>query len=117
MDLNEAIKAHSEWKMKLRSAIQAHSTLDVAAIGRDDGCVLGKWLHGESRNQYGMLKSHKECVRHHAEFHKQASQVAAAINAGKYTQAETMLGSGTPYMSASQAVVMAIGTLKREAGI
>lgn len=40
-----------------------------------------------------------------------------AINAGKYTQAEAMLASGTPYVSASHAVVMAIGTLKREAGI
>lgn len=117
MDLNEAIKAHSEWKMKLRGAIQTHATMDVATIARDDACVLGKWLHGESRKQYGLLKSYQECVRHHAEFHKQASQVATVINAGKYPQAEAMLGAGTSYMNASHAVVMAIGTLKREAGI
>lgn len=117
MDLNECIKAHSDWKIKLRGAIQAQSTMDVATIARDDCCVLGKWLHGESRGPYGLLKSHKECLRQHAEFHRQASQVAAAINAGKYAQAEGMLGTGTPYANASQAVVMAIGTLKREAGL
>ena len=57
MDFNEAIKAHSDWKMKLRSAIQAQTTLDAATIARDDCCVLGKWLHGESRAQFGQLGS------------------------------------------------------------
>ena len=55
MDLNEAIQAHSEWKMKLRSAIQSRTQLDAATIARDDCCALGKWLHGESRAQYGRL--------------------------------------------------------------
>ena len=117
MDLNEAIKAHGEWKMKLRGAIQSQSTLDVATIARDDCCALGKWLHGESRARFGALTSHKECIKHHAVFHKQAAQVATAINNGQYPEAEKMLGSGTPYIAASQAVVMAIGTLKREAGL
>jgi len=117
MDLNEAIQAHSEWKMKLRSAIQLRTKLDAATIARDDCCALGKWLHGESRARYGRLDSYKECFQQHARFHKQASQIALAINSGKYDEAEKMLGSGTPYVEASRAVVMAIGTLKREAGL
>lgn len=115
MDLNEAIKAHSEWKMKLRGAISAKSTLDAATISRDDCCALGKWLHGESKPAFGKLTAHADCVRHHAAFHKEAGKVATTINAGKYAEAEQMLGSGSPYASASNAVVIAIGALKREA--
>lgn len=117
MDLNEAIKAHSDWKMKLRGAIQAHTEMDVATIARDDCCALGKWLHGEAQSRFPGLKSYKECVNLHANFHKQASQVAVNINQGHYEQAAKMLGSGTPYTNASHAVIMAIGTLKREAGL
>lgn len=117
MDLNDCIKAHSEWKMKLRAAISAKATLDAATIAKDNCCILGKWLYGESRLPFGALVSHKDCLRHHAEFHRQAGRVAEVINAGKYTEAEQMLVSGTPYAAASQSVVMSIGTLKREAGL
>lgn len=115
MDLNEAIKAHSEWKMKLRGAISSKGTLDAATISRDDCCALGKWLHGESKPRFGKLAAHMDCVRHHAVFHKEAGKVASAINAGHYVEAEQMLSSGSPYASASNAVVIAIGALKREA--
>jgi methyl-accepting chemotaxis protein len=115
MDFNEAIKAHSEWKMKLRHAIASQAQLDAAMIARDDQCALGKWLHGESKNQYGMLASHRECIRHHAAFHRAASNVASTINARDFTNAEAMLARGTEYALTSNAVVIAIGALKREA--
>ncbi len=115
MDLNEAIKAHSDWKMKLRGAISQQAQLDSATIAKDDQCALGKWLHGESKNQYGMLSSHRECMRLHAIFHKTASKVSVAINARDFAKAEAMLSPGTEYALASNAVVVAIGALKREA--
>lgn len=115
MDLNEAIKAHSDWKMKLRTAISAHATLDADTIAKDNCCALGKWLHGESKGKFGSLAAHQECTRQHAQFHKEASKVAMAINQHKFTEAEQMLTSGTPYAVASNAVVIAIGALKREA--
>lgn len=115
MDLNDAIKAHSDWKMKLRSAISAQSTLDADTISKDNCCALGKWLHVESKAKLGALRSHSDCIRQHAAFHKEAGKVATAINSKKYKEAEQMQGSGTPYATASNAVVMAIGALKREA--
>lgn len=115
MDLQEAIKAHSEWKMKLRSAIASHSTLDVETIAKDNCCALGKWLHGEAHTRFGKLQSYRECLRLHAAFHKEASGVATAINQARYSDAEKMLSSGLPYAVASQAVVIAIGNLKHEA--
>ena len=115
MDLQEAIRAHSDWKTKLRGAITAKSTLDVDTIARDDCCLLGKWLHGESRPMYGPLNSHIACVKKHALFHKEAAKIASNINAKRYTDAEKMLEIGGAYASASNEVVFAIGALKREA--
>lgn len=115
MDLQEAIRAHSDWKTKLRGAISAKSQLDVATIARDDCCLLGKWLHGESRPTFGPLASHQACVKKHALFHQEASKVAAAINKGQYDLAQSMLETGKPYAAASNEVVFAIGALKREA--
>ena len=115
MDLNEAIKAHSDWKMKLRSAISGKTALDAQTISRDDCCHLGKWLHGESKPTLGKLASHAQCVKLHADFHKSAGKVAAAINAARFEDAQAMLASGTEYALASNAVVIAIGALKREA--
>jgi methyl-accepting chemotaxis protein len=115
MDLQEAIRAHSDWKTKLRGAIASKSQLDVATIARDDCCLLGKWLHGESRPTFGPLASHQACVKKHAAFHTEASKVARAINNGQYEAAQQMLETGKPYAQASNEVVFAIGALKREA--
>jgi hypothetical protein len=117
MDLAEAVKAHAEWKIKLRGAITSKATLDAATIGRDDCCALGKWLHGESRTKYGQMPSHAECVRKHAEFHREAGNVAKVINDKDYARAEKMLDANTAYSHASGGVVLAIGALRREASL
>jgi hypothetical protein len=62
-----------------------------------------------------MLASHRECMLLHAAFHRAASKVASTINARDFANAEAMLDSGKEYALASNAVVIAIGALKREA--
>jgi Chemoreceptor zinc-binding domain len=116
MDLNTAIQKHAEWKTKFRSAMMKQEQLDVATIAKDNCCDLGKWLHGEAKEQYGKLGSHTECIRKHAEFHSQAAKVALEINNKNYTQAETMLAAGSAYSNASTAVGGAIMVLKKEIG-
>jgi hypothetical protein len=115
MDLQEAIRTHSDWKTKLRCAIAAKSTLDVDTISRDDCCLWGKWLHGESRPMYGPLSSHITFVKKHAAFHKEAAKIASNINAKRYVEEEKMLEIGGAYATASDEVVFAIRALKREA--
>ena len=117
MDLDSAIKAHGEWKLKLRMAIQKKEQLDARAISCDNACPLGKWLHGEAKAKYSTLKSYSTCVERHATFHTEAGKVASAINAGKYTEAEAMLAGGTPYSSASSAVGTAVISLRQESGL
>jgi len=117
MDLDNAISKHAEWKLKFRSAISKEETMDIDTISKDNCCELGKWLHGEAKSRFGNMASYSDCVSKHAAFHLEAGKVAAAINSKKYTLAETMLDSGTPYAASSSAVGVAIMRLKKEAGI
>jgi methyl-accepting chemotaxis protein len=117
MNLDTAISAHAEWKTKLRGAIQKKEQIDATGLASDNKCELGKWLHGEAKAKFGKLPSHAACVASHAEFHRAAGSVAQAINAGKYSDAETMLGASTPYSAASSAVGTAIIRLRKEAAV
>jgi methyl-accepting chemotaxis protein len=115
MDLNQAIQAHGEWKMKFRIAINKQENMDVGNISADNCCMLGKWLYGEARTQFGKLASHANCLAKHAIFHQEAGKVAQAINAKRFGEAENMLNGDSTYNRASNAVAAAIMTLKREA--
>jgi len=115
MDLDQASAAHGEWKVKLRLAISKKEQLDARSISADNCCPLGKWLHGEAKSQYSKLKAYSDCVTKHANFHREAGNVALAINQQLYAKAEAMLGAGTPYAAATSAVGSAILGLKKEA--
>lgn len=117
MDLNQAMDKHAEWKVKFRSAISKRESMDVATISKDNCCDLGKWLHGDGMRTHGRLEAFKQCTVKHAAFHVEAGKVAQTINAKKYEDAEKMLGSGTPYTLASNAVGGAILQLKKESGL
>ena len=116
IDLDTAIKAHADWKLKLRHAITSHETLDAATVSRDDCCMLGKWVHGPGGQRFGRLPIFVDLVDKHANFHQQAGRVAQTINQQDYQQASEMLGTNTPFTQASQVVIHAIRKLKAEAG-
>jgi methyl-accepting chemotaxis protein len=117
MNLAQAIEKHAEWKLRFRNAIASQEIMDTATIARDNCCELGRWLHGEARAKYGKLLSYADCVNTHARFHTEAGKVAAAINAKRFSEAEAMIGSGSPYLTASGAVGGAIMRFKKEVGL
>ncbi|MCK9395546.1 MAG: methyl-accepting chemotaxis protein [Methylobacter sp.] len=114
IDLDKALEKHSEWKVKLRAAISKREEMDAATISKDDCCDLGKWLHGDAKSQLGHKPSYSDCVSKHAAFHIEAGRVASMINAKKFSEAETMLGNGSFFVSASTAVGVAIMRLKKD---
>jgi hypothetical protein len=113
MDLDKAIAAHADWKVKLRMAIQNRETLDVGQIAADDRCALGQWLHGDGRTMFGGKAEYVECVSKHAAFHAAAGAVASRINTGRYEEASAMLGPDSVYTQASTQVGTAIHRLKK----
>lgn len=113
MDLDDALAAHAEWRVKLRKAINDKSQLDAASIGRDDACAFGRWLRNEGRLEFGGRKSYKDCLDLHAAFHRRAGAVASLVNARKFPEATAAL-DGADYADASLKLAVAVRRLKKE---
>ncbi|MDO8322150.1 MAG: CZB domain-containing protein [Phenylobacterium sp.] len=114
MNLDNALAAHADWKVKLRVALADHATLDAETLASDCKCQLGLWLHGEGRAAHGASANFKTCVTAHADFHRAAGAIARAINAKDYAAAEQQLDVGTAFATASSAVAVAVRRLKVE---
>ena len=117
MDLSHAIEKHAEWKVRFRTAMLKHESMDAETIGKDNCCELGKWLHAQGRAMFSWLGAYPECVSAHAAFHREAGKVAEAINAKRFSDAEALLEGNTPYANASTAVGVAIMRLKKAASL
>ena len=112
VDLDSAIKAHAQWRTKLRDAAKKHQQLDADTIRRDDCCELGRWLHGKGQGSYGALPAFQSLVEKHRDFHEVAGAIAQTINRGNYADAEQALEGNTPFSQASSAVGAAIIQLR-----
>jgi hypothetical protein len=114
INLENAIKAHADWRSKLRLAAQTGEQLDAQTVGRDDCCELGKWLHGPGQSKCGSKPSFVTLISAHRDFHKEAGKVAQTINSGNPGAAEHMLGSDTGFSKASANVTRLIVQLRTE---
>jgi hypothetical protein len=95
MNFEEAITAHSQWKIRLQGVVAGTSkeVLDPKIVGVDDKCALGQWIHGEAR-QFSTHKEYAELLAEHARFHRCAADVLRAVAAGHTDQAKTMVDGG-----------------------
>jgi hypothetical protein len=116
LDIDNAIAAHENWKIRLNNQIAGTSTekLDPELICLDDRCDLGKWLHGPGRERLGKYPSFSVLVARHKYFHVQASTVAAHVQAGDKDAAEKALNG--PFKHGSSQVVLLLKELKRGLG-
>lgn len=96
----------------LRNAATLRKQVDLAAIERDDACVLGRWLGEEAKRLYGETEAYQDLLAKHLEFHKQAGIVGRAINGRQYEKVHEMLKLNSPYMRAADAVGLAIIRMK-----
>jgi methyl-accepting chemotaxis protein len=112
-DFDAAIQAHRQWKVKLRKAIADHDKLDADSICRDDRCPLGQWVHGPGGVAWGHRPLFSDLVEKHAEFHQTAGAVARQINAGRYGDAERLIGSGSRFSDISTEVTTLLTKAKR----
>jgi Chemoreceptor zinc-binding domain len=116
MNFDEAIKAHSSWKMKLSAYLRKpDGSLKAADVEVDNKCDLGKWIHGEGAKhstlaEFGALKTE------HAKFHKAAADVVKKADSGQSVSEDIAIGGSSPFAQASSAVVTAIMTMKKKIG-
>jgi hypothetical protein len=107
MNFDEAIRAHTDWRIKLLGSTRNPSSadLDAVAISKDNVCELGKWIYGEGKT-YVARPEFKEPITAHAEFHKAAGNVVTLVKANQRQQAEQMLNDRhSPYGQASSKVM------------
>lgn len=115
MNFDDAIKAHSAWKMKLSIYLKnPDKSLKADEVCKDDRCDLGKWIYGEGE-KYKALPEFSTLKSKHADFHRAAADVIKMADAGKSTSEETQLGGSSAFSQASTAVISALMNMKRNA--
>jgi methyl-accepting chemotaxis protein len=112
VNIDNAIAAHSRWKMKFRTAISKREPVDPATIHRS-GCELENWLHGAGRELYGLRPEFRELAQRHDAFHIEAAKVTSALEAGKFGEARTMIAPGSAFSLASSAVNISLSVLRQ----
>ncbi|TSE28329.1 Methyl-accepting chemotaxis protein III [Tepidimonas thermarum] len=112
LDFDAAIKAHQQWRIKLRNAILKDEKLDVATIRRDDCCAVGKWIYGAGGRQWGSLPLFATLVEQHKKFHQETGHIAELVNAGKMEDANRLLSGESAFIRAGRAVVDTLQKLK-----
>lgn len=117
MDFDEAIKAHSSWKVKLSQYLRKpDGSLKASEIELDNKCALGQWIHGEG-TKFRNAPEYSTLISEHAQFHKAAAEVVRKADSGKDVSEEVVIGSNSDFGKRSSAVVNAIMTLKRKLGV
>lgn len=115
MNFDEAIRAHSDWKMKLRTYLRnPDGSLKSVEIAPDNKCALGQWIHGEG-TKWSSLPEYETLKTEHAKFHKEAAQIVTKADSGQNITEEIALGGSSGFATASSSVVSAIMKMKTKA--
>lgn len=110
MDLNAAILAHTNWKLKIFTAAKSgnQEKLNPAAVGRDNACPLGQWLYGEGKTLLVGTAEYRELLKTHAEFHRHVAALITQINQGNSGQAETAVNDKSSAFSQTSLKVVSL---------
>lgn len=99
-EINQAISAHGQWKVKFRDFMDGKLDLDPNVVKQNNQCQFGKWLEGDGRKL--MAKGDfDEIHRLHTEFHKAAGDVVVKKKAGDVAGAQAALGPSGAFTKAS----------------
>ena len=112
LDIDMALTAHQNWKLRLNAYLSGSSTEDLSAeaICFDDRCDLGRWIYGSGKAQLGRFPGFTALMGHHKMFHYAASNVVALAAAGKTDEARQMLGG--QFTAFSRSVVTDLEALR-----
>lgn len=98
LDFDSAVEAHMKWKARLANFVSGMSkeTLKSDVVCKDDQCPLGKWIHG-SGTKYSRLQSYGTLKNNHAQFHKAAGAIVAAVEKQNPKLAQQLLVEGSEF--------------------
>ena len=95
LDFQAAVSAHQKWKTRLQACVDGTSDekLDPNVVGRDDQCVLGRWIYSQGTAAFGERPVFDDLKSAHAEFHRVAGMVLNAVYGGRQEEAGQLLAS------------------------
>lgn len=103
--INTAIGAHSEWKLRLRQAIETgKSEWTIDRVAPDNLCAFGKWLYSLPDNDR-QLENWRVVRVLHADFHREAARVLELALRGSKEEARTLMAFGSPYAKVSSRLI------------
>ena len=93
LNFRSVVDAHLAWRSRLADVINGKSNekLEVAKVGADDQCALGKWIKGPIKDQFVGDSAFQTLVTDHARFHEIAGQVLQQAQGGQTAQAQQLL--------------------------
>ena len=112
MNFDEAIQAHLRWRNKLTRYLATPDGSQVPAVlGRDDECIVGRWINGEGAKHAG-LTEYVRLKQVHADFHRCAADIVGRANAAEPITREIAFGATSPYAKASNETIVALIALR-----
>ncbi len=97
MNFDDAIKAHSAWKMKLSNYISnPDKSLKHEEVCLDNKCELGKWIYSDG-DKYNKESEFITLKNEHAKFHKAAAEVIKKADSGLSVSEEIQLGGSSEF--------------------
>lgn len=109
--LDQAIGAHSQWKIKLLTAVNGGEVPDQAKCCVDNQCDLGKWIYNEGQKAHGARPEFIALRETHKKFHGTVGEVIDLVSQKKVADAKKNILEGAFYQR-SKDVVKAISDLK-----
>lgn len=98
--IDQAIWAHSRWKVHLKEAIETgQSDFSVETVRNPHACAFGQWLDSKEGKT---LSHYSEIVELHKNFHKEAAKILslALIGQKKEAASQVQLGSEFSHLTA-----------------
>lgn len=106
-EIDLAIRAHREWKFKLRQAIDSGTCESTPEkVKMDNNCSFGKWLHNRIDPTVKSTPHYNEIVDLHAQFHKEAGSILELALNGHVTEANDLMKSGSTFITLSSKLTL-----------
>ncbi len=108
--IEEAIFAHSRWKVHLKQAIETgKSDFSVVDTSNPHACEFGQWLDSEDGKN---LPGYETIVGLHKEFHSEASTILALALRGSASEATAKMQMGSKFSQSTARLVNALAEIQ-----
>ncbi|KAB8039947.1 hypothetical protein GCL60_06710 [Silvanigrella paludirubra] len=105
MNFDDAVKAHTAWKVKLFNYLKnPDKSLDHNIVCKDNVCDLGKWIY-KVENKFSTNKNYLKLKSIHADFHKEAANIVQRIDNGEKINETDITGNNSKFNTLSNEIV------------